>query len=58
MSASARQTVGRCPRVRQRTRIVGFELVPSVVSFLLKDPLEFFQNDEAHEALAGDGASK
>jgi hypothetical protein len=45
--------LGKVEGNRQTTRIVRFELAPSVVSFVLKDPLEdFFQNDEAREALA------
>jgi hypothetical protein len=45
--------LGKVEGNRQRTRIVSFELAPSVLSFVLRDPLEeFFQNDEAREALA------
>jgi hypothetical protein len=45
--------MGKVEGNRKTTHIVRFELAPSVVSFVLKDPLgEFFQNDEARETLA------
>ena len=42
---------GKVEGNRQQTHVVPFEHAPSVVRFVLKDPMDFFGDNEAHEAL-------
>ena len=43
--------LGKIEGNRQQTHVVLLEFVPSVISFVLKEPMEFFNDTEAHEAL-------